>query len=135
MTLRRRSGRFPAAVLDFMTTLRPRLEIGDGLFTHVEPWLDPLAVEQLWNFDGLPTQPSRLALSFAAAPHRLLFMGHSHRWSVATPAGPIPWDCFSPIRLDPPGRYLVVVGPVCDGRCGIWDEGESTLTPIDLRDG
>ena len=127
--------RFPASVFDFMATLRPRLLVGDCHFTHVEPWLDPLDAGQLWNFDGPPTLPSRLALCFAAAPQRLLFMGHIHRWSVSIAAGPIPWDCFSPIRLDPPGRYLVVVGPVCDGRCGIWDEGASTLTPIELRDG
>ena len=127
--------RFPAAVFDFLATLVPRLEVGDCLFTHVEPWRNPFDAEQLWTIDRPATLPYRLAMSFASAPHRLLFMGHIHRWSVSTPAGPISWNCFSPIRLDPPGRYLVVVGPVCDGRCGIWDEDASTLTPIDLRDG
>jgi len=127
--------RFPRPVLDFFAGLRPRLELGDCLFTHVEPWRDPLDINHLWTHDGPPTAPRKLALSFAAAPQRMLFMGHVHRWSVATPAGPVPWDCHSPIRLDPPGRHLVAVGPVCDGRCGIWDAEANTLTPIDLRDG
>src|SRR5262245_47172919 len=40
--------RYSAAVLTFMGTLQPRLEIDGCLFTHVEPWLDPHKIEDLW---------------------------------------------------------------------------------------
>ena len=46
--------RYSAASLDFMASLRPHLEIDGCLFTHVEPWLDPHKVEDLWYFDGPP---------------------------------------------------------------------------------
>ena len=49
-------------------TLQPHLEIGGCLFTHVEPWLDPHKVEDLWYFDGPPDSPEKLARSFAAVP-------------------------------------------------------------------
>lgn len=40
--------KYSGPVLDFMATLRPRLEIGGCLFTHVEPWLDPHDLAQPW---------------------------------------------------------------------------------------
>jgi hypothetical protein len=54
--------RYSAAVLGFMGGLQPRLEIDGCLFTHVEPWLDPHRVEDLWYFDGPPDSPEKLAL-------------------------------------------------------------------------
>ena len=44
--------RFSTQVLDFMGRLKPRLEIDGCLFTHLEPWLDPQKIEDLWYFDG-----------------------------------------------------------------------------------
>src|SRR5437870_10913486 len=58
--------RYSAAVLRFMGSLQPRLEIDGCLFTHVEPWLDPYLVEGLWYFHGPPDSPEKLARSFAA---------------------------------------------------------------------
>src|SRR6267378_45024 len=37
--------RYSASVLDYMSRLRPSLEIDGCLFTHVEPWLDPHKIE------------------------------------------------------------------------------------------
>ena len=127
--------RFDGPVIEFMTTLRPRLEVGDGLFSHVEPWLDPFKIEDLWYFEGPAHTVEQLAHCLDAAPHRLLFTGHIHRWMVSTRAGRVSWDCFTPFRFEPHERYLVVVGAICDGRCGIWDAGADLLIPIDLRDG
>ena len=62
-------------ILDFMGGLRPHLEVDGCLFTHAEPWLDPHKVEDLWYFDGPPDSPGKLARSFAAVPHRVLFVG------------------------------------------------------------
>ena len=84
--------KYAGPVLDFMATLKPRLEIGECLFTHVEPWLDPTDLAQLWWFEGPPDTPERAAQSFDAWPHRVMFVGHFHRWLVARRAGCLPWD-------------------------------------------
>lgn len=127
--------RFRTETMAYLATLRPRLELEGCLFSHVEPWLDPEDVSQLWYFGGPPHTPEDLARSFAAFRQPVAFLGHFHRWMIATPEGPIGWDGNSPIRLDPEGRYLVVLGATGDGRCGVFDTETRLLTPIDLRDG
>jgi hypothetical protein len=122
--------RYSAAVLGFMGGLRPRLEIDGCLFTHVEPWLDPHKVEDLWYFDGPPDSPEKLARSFAAAPHRALFIGHLHRWLLGTPEGLLPWRGEGPVRLDGRTRHLVVVHAVWDGKCALFDTGTNELLPF-----
>jgi hypothetical protein len=123
--------RYSAAVLGFMGGLQPRLEIGGCLFSHVEPWLDPHKVEDLWYFDGPPDSAEKLARSFAAVPHRLLFIGHMHRWLLGTPGGRLPWRGEGPVRLDSRTRYLVVVHAVWDGRCALFDTETNELVPFE----
>jgi hypothetical protein len=122
--------RSSAAVLGFMGSLQPHLEIDGCLFTHVEPWLDPHKVEDLWYFDGPPDSPEKLTRSFAAVPHRVMFMGHLHRWLLGTPDGLLPWRGGRPVVLDDQNRYLVVVHGVWDGRCALFDTKTSELTPF-----
>jgi hypothetical protein len=122
--------RYSAAVLRFMGSLRPRLEIEGCLFTHVEPWLDPQKIEDLWHFDGPPDTQEKLARSFAAVPHRVLFIGHLHRWLLGTPEGVLPWRGDRPIRLDRSKRHLVVVHAVWDGKCALFDTETGDLTPF-----
>jgi predicted phosphodiesterase len=122
--------RYSAAVLTFMGGLQPRLEIGGCLFTHVEPWLDPHKVEDLWYFDGPPDSPEKLARSFEAVPHRVLFMGHFHRWLLGTPDGVLPWRGEGPVRLDHRARHLVVVHAVWDGNCALFDTETNELVPF-----
>ena len=122
--------RYSAAVLGFMGGLQPRLEMGDCLFTHVEPWLDPHKVEDLWYFDGPPDTPEKLARSFAAVPHRVLFVGHFHRWLLGTPDGLLLWRGENPVALDSRNRYLVVVHAVWDGKCALFDAKTGELTPF-----
>jgi hypothetical protein len=124
---------YAGSVLNFMAGLLPRLEVGECLFTHVEPWLDPHDVMQLWYFEGLPDTPAKAARSFDAWPHRLLFFGHVHRWLAAGRDGLLDWDGSRPLSLAPPGRYLVAVAAVCDGRCAVLDDATHTLLPCDLR--
>jgi hypothetical protein len=124
--------KYAGPVLDFMSTLRPRLEVGGCLFTHVDPWLDPTDITQLWWFEGPPGTPERAAQSFGAQPHRVMFCGHFHRWLVATPAGPLAWDGSEPIVLAAPERYLVAVAAVCEGRCAVFDTDTGQLLPCSL---
>jgi predicted phosphodiesterase len=122
--------RYGAAVLDFMGRLQPHLEIDGCLFTHVEPWLDPHSVEDLWHFHGPPDSREKLARSFAAVAHRVLFVGHLHRWLLGTPDGLLPWRGEGPVSLDGESRYLVVVHAVWEGRCALFDTKTGDLTPF-----
>jgi hypothetical protein len=125
-------GKHSTTVVDFMATLRPRLEVEGCLFSHVEPWLDPTDIYQLWWFESIPDTPELAARSFDAWPQRVLFMGHIHRWLIATPAGRLDWDGTRPITLASPQRYLVAVAAVCDGKCAVFDTQTSELVPCDL---
>ncbi len=122
--------RYSAAVLDFMGGLQPRLEIDGCLFTHVEPWLDPHKVEDLWYFDGPPDTPEKLTRSFVAVPNRVMFLGHFHRWLLGTPAGVTPWRGEKPVCLSTNDRSLVVVHAVWDGKCALFDTTTDDLIPF-----
>jgi predicted phosphodiesterase len=122
-------GRYPEAVIDYMTSLRPRLDVGGCHFTHVEPWLDPGRLEDLWYFDGPPDEHGKLSRIFGAVPNRIMFAGHFHKWLLATPVGISGWQGEAPIRLDT-GRWFVVVGALCDGRFAIFDTETSELVPF-----
>ncbi len=123
--------RYSAAVLGFMGSLQPRLEIDGCLFTHVEPWLDPHKIEDLWYFDGPPDSAEKLARSFAAVPHRIMFIGHMHRWLLGTPKGLLTWRGEEPVQLDSQARYLVVVHAVWDGKCALFDTQTNELVPFE----
>jgi predicted phosphodiesterase len=125
--------RYPAAVLDLMARLQPTLEIDGCLFTHVEPWLDPYDIADLWNFDGWPHTTERLAKSFSAANNRVMIMGHIHRYFAATPAGVLDWQGEEAIRLDRQTRYLIGLAAVCDGKFAIFDTVENRLIPLNSR--
>jgi hypothetical protein len=122
--------KYSAAVLNFMGSLQPRLEIDGCLFTHVEPWLDPHKIEDLWYFDGPPESLEKLARSFAAVPHRVMFMGHMHRWLLGTPRGVLSWRGDRELCLDHANRHLVVLHAVCDGKFAMFDTRSGDLTPF-----
>jgi hypothetical protein len=126
--------RYGERALAFMRSLQPRLEIDGCLFSHVEPWLDPEKIEDLWYFDGPPENPHQIARSFAAVGHRLIFVGHYHRWLVATLGGVQPWIGDRPIVLESAKRYLIAVHAVCDGRCALFDTGTNELVPFNNPD-
>ena len=65
-------------------------------------------------------------------PHRLMVMGHNHRWIVARPGEVFPWRGEGPFTFDPAERYLVVVHAVCDGWCALLDTAANVLTPVFL---
>jgi hypothetical protein len=116
-------------VIRFMTSLRPRLEISGCYFTHVEPWLNPEEVADLWYFDGPPDEHGKLDRIFNAVPNRLMFAGHFHKWLLATPTGIENWNGETAIALTDE-RYFVVIGALCEGRFAILDTETSLLTPF-----
>ena len=122
--------RYGDGVLAFMGRLQPRLEVEGCLFTHVEPWLDPEKIEDLWFFDGPPETPERVSRIFTAVPNQVTFMGHYHRWLLVTPEGLQTWKGDRPLILDTAQRYLVTVHAVCDGRCALFDTGTNELLPF-----
>jgi Calcineurin-like phosphoesterase superfamily domain len=123
---------YSARTLASFARLRGRLEIDGCLFTHIEPWLDPTQLEDLWQCGPHPDRPEQAALSFAAAPQRLMFMGHNHRWIIARPGEFFPWKGETPFTFDPAERYLIVVHAVCDGWCAHLDTAANVLTPVAL---
>ena len=53
--------KFPAETLAYMATMLPVMELAGCRFAHVETWLDPEKVEDLWCFVGRPEDPVRVA--------------------------------------------------------------------------
>jgi predicted phosphodiesterase len=122
--------RFAPSILEFTQTLRPTLVREDCLFTHVEPWLDANDITQLWYFDSPPQMPEGFARIFDAVPQRVLFSGHVHRWTLATPDGSVEWDAATRIQLTPPGRYFVIVGAVVAGHAAMYETTTGDLVPV-----
>jgi hypothetical protein len=118
-------------LLEFAARLQPHLTLEGCRFSHIEPWRDPSRVEDLWAFDGLPDTVAQAERSFEAVPERIIFLGHFHFWlAMRQSVGRVEWDGVSPIRLCGPDRYLIVVAPVVDGWCAVFDTDQFELTPI-----
>jgi predicted phosphodiesterase len=123
--------RYPNRVFDFLKMLGSRLELDGCLFSHGLPhWdaTDPAA----YYLGDLPETAAGLAGSFAASSCRVTFVGHFHRWLIATSDGVVPWDGKESIYLAQELRYFVVVAAVCDGWCATYDTGSRKLDPIRL---
>ena len=116
-------------VVRFMRSLRPRLLIEDCHFCHIEPWLDPEDLNDLWYFDGLPETQDRIARIFAAVSSRRLFSGHYHRWLYATPHRLMPWRGEGAVSLAS-GRSFVVVDALCEGHYAVFDTESAQLAPF-----
>ena len=118
--------------LAYMATLRPRIMIGDCLFQHVEPWLDPSLVENLWQHFGPTGSVTRIEQALRESPRRVSFMGHLHEWLVANDDGPVLIGEPRPVTLDKDRRWLVAIGAVCDGWAATYDTETGLLTPVAL---
>ncbi len=123
---------FSPGLLRFMGSLRPRMEVDGALFAHREPWLDGTRVDQIWHVDEAPLTPKLVARSFDAVPHRVIFVGHFHRWLATTRSGPLPWEGDSPLALGGPDPTLVVVNAVCEGYAATFETVTGLLQPLDL---
>lgn len=118
-------------VFDYMRSLKPRLVIEHCYFAHVEPWLDPEKLEDLWYFDGMPESFERRDQIFSAQPQRILFAGHYHRWMLLSPSRTERWDGRIPVCLKD-GRFFVVLNAVMAGCFATYDTESGWLTPYNL---
>jgi len=120
-------------VLDFTRTLRPHLELGGCLFSHGLPQWDPTD-PAIYYLGDRPETAEGCAGAFRASPCRVTFVGHFHRWLLATPEGALVWDGVESVVLQEGRRYLVAVAAVCDGWCATFDTASSRLVPRRLRE-
>ena len=124
-------GMYSESVLEFFGTLQSRLELGQLLFSHTLPSED--ANDPVAYFLGQHLFDDRfLNKNFQEFPHRVMTIGHFHRWFAATPAGSIAWDGAQPLALDPESRYLIAIHAVMYGWTAMLDEGRNILVPIRL---
>ena len=121
--------KYGEVTMSYMTSLRPRLVVEDCHFSHVEPWLNPEEIAELWYFDGPPDEHGKLTRIFEAVPNRLMFAGHYHKWLLVRPDGIRDWDGESHVILND-GRYFIVIGALCEGRFAILDTETAELTPF-----
>jgi predicted phosphodiesterase len=120
-----------SSVLAFMAGMLPALVVEDCHFSHLEPLGDPHTVEHLWSLKEKPADFLELArLSFAAVEHRLLFVGHYHRWWAGSPERSLDWAGDCPLVFDPRKRYFVVVNAVLGGWCAWLDTEAGVLLPL-----
>jgi hypothetical protein len=68
--------------------------------------------------------------SFDAVPHRFMFVGHVHRWLIATPGTILEWNGATPIRWDADNGYLILVAAGCNGDYAIFDADTLELMPF-----
>ena len=115
-------------VMDFFATLVPRFELGDLLFSHALPSEDA-ADPTSYYLGRRPDEEGGVDPSFALFPHRVIFIGHFHRWFVVTPQTILPWDGTEPIELETDQRYIVGVHAVMNGRFAIFDDSTNVMTP------
>ncbi len=120
----------PPVVLDYFRTLRPFHESNGCWFQHIEPFLDSERLEDLWCYDR--SELLDASRSFAAIAHRRIFMGHLHRWRLATPEGPVAWDGRSPVQLRADTRYLIVINAVREGCCAYYDTDQDVVVPLEV---
>jgi hypothetical protein len=124
--------RYAGPVLDFMSTLQPRLELAGCLFSHGLPCWDATD-PAIYYLGNRPETDAGRAESFQASPCRVSFVGHFHRWLIATSQSVLDWKGEEAILLHPDQRYLVVVAAVCDGWCALFDTDDNRLLPLRFR--
>lgn len=116
-------------VLSFLGTLTPRLELGGCLFSHTFPnedASDPMS----YYVDRRPNEEGALDGCFSTLPHRLMMIGHFHRWFAANTSGAIAWNGERTIELEPNDRYFFVIGAVMNGQAAILDTVQNVLIPM-----
>jgi hypothetical protein len=117
---------FSTPVVNYFSHLRPWAELGGCRFQHIDPHLDPEALDDLWRFT---TAEERIA-GLAQCSYARVFVGHLHGWALFTPEREIAWSGESTFRFQGGQRYLTVVNAVVNGWCALLDTERDELEPI-----
>ena len=123
--------RFSKTVLDYFGALGPRYELGDFLFSHTFPEQDPTD-PAAYYLGPRPNDPNAFVESFSRYPHRVIFIGHFHRWMITSDEQQMKWDGEQPVELVPTNRYFVIVNAVMNGWAAMFDDTVNVLTPVRL---
>jgi hypothetical protein len=122
------SNKYGDQVIAYMTSLKARLVIDDCYFAHIEPWLNPESLDDLWFFEGIPETAERRQQILAAQPQRIHFAGHYHQWLLVSSDRTEAWDGSGPICLKD-RRYFVVIDALTNGSFATYDNVSGWLTP------
>lgn len=80
--------RYPAAMFDYLKTIRPSIELGEMHFSHREVFVDPFDPIQLWDLTGEEIDNlERAQRALREDSHRLQFVGHYHSWMAFDQTG------------------------------------------------
>lgn len=136
---RRSLDTYRAETIAYMQLYQPKLLIEDLAFSHIDPWLDPRLIEDLWYVEDEPwyrLDPERmratLAERLAHLPDCVYLMGDHHIWLAANRSGPIDWDGTKPIALAESELTLVIIHAVVDGHFATVDTETRILTPYNI---
>ena len=110
------------------------MRLGGCHFSHLEPWLDPDDLADLWYVEGPLDEPWKLERIFSAVPHRLMFAGHYHRWLRVLPDRIDGWNGDAVLDLSQ-GRSFVVIDAVMQGRYALLDTETWLLQPFQEESG
>ncbi|MFK7734920.1 MAG: metallophosphoesterase [Pirellulaceae bacterium] len=123
--------KFGSAVAEFAKRQQPELWVDDCLFMHVEPWLDPESLTDLWYLDGLADNEKKRSRIFGRRDFRIAFSGHFHTWFAASEQGMIDWNGQAEIVLGD-SRYFVVIDACLNGAYALFDTETQALTPSSI---
>lgn len=121
----------PSHVQEFARNMRPTISLADCFFSHIEPWLDPNRLEDLWYLGVAPESSERIERIFAGGDWRIAFAGHYHQWLAVSQHGPLAWKGDCELDLSD-GRYLIIIDAVMRGCCATFSTDSCILTPIKL---
>lgn len=125
---------YSQSVMKFALTVRPRIRIDRFSFSHVEPWLNPNSLQDLWYYEGEPDTPEKLRRVFGDRSWDIAFAGHYHRWLAYTESSKLDWE--GDTELDLGGqRFFVVIDACMHGACAVFDTTSRILTPINVAAG
>ena len=123
--------RYPAVATQFMATLKSQWELENFFFTHAISTIDPTDPFAYYS-SVRPQTPEARDECFARFPHRVMLMGHYHRWMAATPERILAWEGEGALDLSQ-APMLVVIHAVMQGFCAVLDTNRRTLSPHRLQ--
>lgn len=122
---------YPNVVLEFVSTVRSKIKLDNFLFCHVEPWLNPESLQDLWYYEGEPDTDEKRHRVFSDRDWDIAFAGHYHRWLAFTESGRLAWNGEADLELSGQ-RHFVVIDACMHGSYAVFDTETRILTPMSV---